>query len=113
MTVAELAIFTMAMGGSVVLMIWKNAMAAGKNASAYSSGRTAELHLARCLNEEGAYRLRVNTVTQDAILQGPGFWDSSSRTERAQAYGIESEGLKPSITTAWPFLRLGATKSST
>ena len=72
MTVAALAIFMMAMGSSVVLMIWKNAMAVGKNASAYSSTRTAELHLARCLTEEEAYRLQVNTVTGDAILQGPG-----------------------------------------
>ncbi|HZB08284.1 MAG TPA: hypothetical protein VE525_04120 [Rubrobacter sp.] len=28
-------------------------MAAGRNASAYSSAKAAELHLARCLAEEG------------------------------------------------------------
>ena len=40
-------------GGSLVFVASKNSMAAGKNASAYSSAKAAELHLARCLAEEG------------------------------------------------------------
>jgi NADP-dependent 3-hydroxy acid dehydrogenase YdfG len=40
-------------GGSLIFVASKNAMAAGKNASAYSSAKVAELHLARCLAEEG------------------------------------------------------------
>ncbi len=39
-------------GGSLVFVASKNAMAAGKNAGAYSSAKAAELHLARCLAEE-------------------------------------------------------------
>jgi rhamnulose-1-phosphate aldolase/alcohol dehydrogenase len=82
-------------GGSVVFIASKNALAAGKNASAYSSAKAAELHLARCLAEEGgARRIRVNTVNPDAVLQGSRIWDSSWRKERAQAYGIEPEELE-------------------
>jgi rhamnulose-1-phosphate aldolase/alcohol dehydrogenase len=82
-------------GGSIVFVASKNSVAAGKNASAYSSAKAAELHLARCLAEEGgAYRIRVNTVNPDAVLRGSRIWDSSWRAERAQAYGIEPEELE-------------------
>ena len=40
-------------GGSIVFVASKNALVAGKNAAAYSSAKAAELHLARCLAEEG------------------------------------------------------------
>ena len=40
-------------GGSVVFVASKNALVAGQNAAAYSSAKAAELHLARCLAEEG------------------------------------------------------------
>ena len=40
-------------GGSVVFVASKNSVVAGKNAAAYSSAKAAELHLARCLAEEG------------------------------------------------------------
>jgi rhamnulose-1-phosphate aldolase/alcohol dehydrogenase len=82
-------------GGSIVFVVSKNALAAGKNASAYSSAKAAELHLARCLAEEGgAHRIRVNAVNPDAVLQGSRIWDSSWRRERAEAYGIEPEELE-------------------
>jgi rhamnulose-1-phosphate aldolase/alcohol dehydrogenase len=82
-------------GGSLVFVASKNAMAAGKNASAYSSAKAAELHLARCLAEEGGpERIRVNTVNPDAVLSGSRIWDSSWREERAAAYGIEPDELE-------------------
>ncbi len=82
-------------GGSVVFVASKNSVAAGKNAAAYSSAKAAELHLARCLAEEGVTEsILVNTVNPDAVLQGSRIWDSSWRTERAQAYGIEPEELE-------------------
>ena len=82
-------------GGSLVFVASKNALAAGKNAGAYSSAKAAELHLARCLAEEGgAHRIRVNTVNPDAVLSGSRIWDSGWRRERAQAYGIEPEELE-------------------
>ena len=82
-------------GGSIVFVASKNALVAGKNAAAYSSAKAAELHLARCLAEEGgAAGIRVNTVNPDAVLQGSRIWDSSWREERAAAYGIAPEDLE-------------------
>ncbi len=82
-------------GGSVVFVASKNALVAGRNAAAYSSAKAAELHLARCLAEEGGGAgIRVNTVNPDAVLQGSGIWDSSWREERAANYGIEPDALE-------------------
>jgi len=82
-------------GGSIVFIASKNALVAGKNAAAYSSAKAAELHLARCLAEEGgAAGIRVNTVNPDAVLQGSRIWDSSWREERAAAYGIDPDELE-------------------
>lgn len=64
-------------GGSIIFIASKNALASGKNASAYSSAKAAELHLARCLAEEGGGRkIRVNSVCPDAVLQGSSIWKS-------------------------------------
>jgi rhamnulose-1-phosphate aldolase/alcohol dehydrogenase len=82
-------------GGSIVVVASKNALAAGKNAAAYSSAKAAELHLARCLAEEGGPDgIRVNTVNPDAVLQGSRIWDSTWREERAASYGIEPDELE-------------------
>jgi rhamnulose-1-phosphate aldolase/alcohol dehydrogenase len=82
-------------GGSVVFVASKNALVAGQNASAYSSAKAAELHLARCLAEEGGSGgIRVNTVNPDAVLHGSRIWDSRWREARAAAYGIAPEGLE-------------------
>ncbi|MBI1801596.1 MAG: SDR family oxidoreductase, partial [Chloroflexi bacterium] len=82
------------MGGSLVFVASKNSLAAGKNAAAYSAAKAAELHLARCLAEEGgAEGIRVNTVLPDAVLQGSGIWDSGWRQARAAGYGIKPEEL--------------------
>ena len=81
-------------GGSVVFIASKNALVAGKNAAAYSSAKAAELHLARCLAEEGGGDgIRVNTVNPDAVLQGSKIWGSSWREERAAAYNLDPEEL--------------------
>ena len=82
-------------GGAVVVVASKNALVAGKNAAAYSSAKAAELHLARCLAEEGGPDgIRVNTVNPDAVLQGSRIWDSNWREERAAAYGLEPDELE-------------------
>jgi len=81
-------------GGSIVFVASKNSVVAGKNAAAYSSAKAAELHLARCLAEEGgAAGVRVNTVNPDAVLQGSKIWGSSWREERADAYNIDPGDL--------------------
>lgn len=82
-------------GGAIVFVASKNSLVAGPNASAYSSAKAAELHLARCLAEEGGPAgIRVNTVNPDAVLQGSRIWASSWRTERADAYGLAPEQLE-------------------
>jgi rhamnulose-1-phosphate aldolase/alcohol dehydrogenase len=82
-------------GGSVIFVASKNSLVAGPNASAYSSAKAAELHLARCLAAEGgANGVRVNTVNPDAVLQGSRIWDSTWRAERADAYGIDPDELE-------------------
>ena len=90
-----------AIGGSVIFVASKNGLVAGRNAAAYSSAKAAELHLARCLAEEGgAAGIRVNTVNPDAVLQGSGIWDSSWREERAAAYGIASGRARGALPQA-------------
>lgn len=83
-------------GGNLVFVVSKNAIVAGKNASAYSSAKAAELHLARCLAEEGAPAgIRVNVVNPDAVLAGSRIWNESGwREQRAKAYGIKPEELE-------------------
>ncbi|WP_019535431.1 bifunctional rhamnulose-1-phosphate aldolase/short-chain dehydrogenase [Paenibacillus ginsengihumi] len=82
-------------GGSMIFIGSKNSVYAGKNASAYSTAKAAEVHLARCIAAEGGeYGIRVNSVLPDAILQGSAIWNSSWRNERAAAYGIEPDQLE-------------------
>lgn len=82
-------------GGSLIFVTSKNAVAAAKNAAAYSAAKAAELHLARCLAEEGgAFGIRVNSVLPDAVIQGSSIWDSAWRKERAATYGIPEDQLE-------------------
>ena len=82
-------------GGSIIFIASKNALASGKNAAAYSSVKAAELHLARCIAEEGGTKkIRVNTICPDAVLQGSSIWSGAWRKERAEAYGIRPDQLE-------------------
>jgi len=82
-------------GGNLIFVVSKNAVVAGKNNVAYSSAKAAEMHLARCLAEEGGGAgIRVNTVNPDAVLSGSRIWGSAWREERAAAYGIEPDELE-------------------
>jgi rhamnulose-1-phosphate aldolase/alcohol dehydrogenase len=82
-------------GGQLVFVASKNALVAGKNAAAYSAAKAAEVHLARCLAEEGGqFGIRVNTVNPDAVLSGSRIWDSSWRAERAATYGVAPDQLE-------------------
>lgn len=84
-----------AVGGSMVFVGSKNSVYAGKNASAYSSAKAMEAHLARCIAAEGGeFGIRVNSVLPDAVLAGSAIWNSSWRNERAAAYGIEPDQLE-------------------
>jgi rhamnulose-1-phosphate aldolase/alcohol dehydrogenase len=84
-------------GGSLIFVASKNALVGGKDAAAYSSAKAAELHLARCLAEEGGPAgIRVNTVNPDAVLSGSRIWGPGStwRQQRAAAYGIDPDELE-------------------
>ncbi|MEP7200601.1 MAG: bifunctional rhamnulose-1-phosphate aldolase/short-chain dehydrogenase, partial [Chloroflexota bacterium] len=82
-------------GGQVVFIASKNALAPGSGAAAYSAAKAAELHLARCLAEEGgAFGIRVNSICPDAVLAGSSIWSSEWRAARAKEYGIAPDQLE-------------------
>ena len=82
-------------GGSIIFIASKNAMAASPGASAYCTAKAAEVHLARCLALEGAPEgIRVNTVNPDAVLRGSTIWTGDWLKERAEAYKIEQDQLE-------------------
>jgi NAD(P)-dependent dehydrogenase (short-subunit alcohol dehydrogenase family) len=84
-----------ARGGNLVFVASKNALVGGKNAAAYSTAKAAEVHLARCLAEEGGtHNIRVNTVNPDAVLAGSRIWDGNWRKERAATYGVAPDQLE-------------------
>jgi len=86
---------TQKIGGSIVFIASKNAMAASPNASAYCTAKAAEVHLARCLALEGApVGIRVNVVNPDAVLRGSTIWTGDWLKERAEAYKIETDQLE-------------------
>ena len=83
------------MGGSVVFVGSKNALAASPNAAAYCTAKASELHLARCLALEGAEAgIRVNVVNPDAVLRGSKIWEGEWLEQRASTYGLDKEGLE-------------------
>lgn len=82
-------------GGSLIFVASKNALAAGTEIAAYSAAKAAELHLARCLAEEGGpHGIRVNCVCPDAVIEGSELWSAARRRERARTYGIAPEELE-------------------
>jgi rhamnulose-1-phosphate aldolase/alcohol dehydrogenase len=74
-------------GGSIVFIGSKNALAASPGATAYCTAKAAELHLARCLALEGApLGIRVNVVNPDAVLRGSRIWQGEWAQQRAAQY---------------------------
>ncbi len=83
------------LGGSIVFVASKNALAASPQASAYCTSKAAELHLSRCFALEGAEGgIRCNVVNPDAVLKGSRIWAGEWRKERAQAYGVGEQDLE-------------------
>ncbi len=81
-------------GGSMVFVGSKNSIAAGKGAAAYSAAKAAEVHMARCLAEEGgSLGIRVNSVLPDAVIQGSSIWSGEWKEARAKQYGVEVDDL--------------------
>jgi len=83
------------LGGSIVFIASKNALAASAGASAYCTAKAAEVHLARCIALEGApFGIRVNTVNPDAVLRGSKIWQGEWRTQRAASNKVDEENLE-------------------
>jgi rhamnulose-1-phosphate aldolase/alcohol dehydrogenase len=83
------------LGGAIVFVASKNGLAASVNASAYSTAKAAEIHLARGLALEGApLGIRANVVNPDAVLRGSTIWTGEWREQRAAAYRIRPDELE-------------------
>ena len=83
------------LGGAIVFIASKNALAASPGASAYCSAKAAEVHLARCLALEGApYGIRANTVNPDAVLRGSKIWQGEWRAQRAASNRVGEDELE-------------------
>jgi rhamnulose-1-phosphate aldolase/alcohol dehydrogenase len=82
-------------GGSIVFIGSKNALAASPGAAAYCTAKAAELHLARCLALEGApLGIRVNVVNPDAVLRGSRIWQGEWAQQRAAQYKKSVDDLE-------------------
>ena len=80
------------LGGSIVFIASKNALAASPGASAYCTAKAAEVHLARCIALEGApLGIRANMVNPDAVLRGSKIWQGEWRTQRAASNKVSED----------------------
>ena len=78
---------TQEIGGAIVFVGSKNALAASPGAAAYCTAKASELHLARCLALECApFGIRVNVVNPDAVLRGSRIWQGEWAEQRAAQY---------------------------
>jgi rhamnulose-1-phosphate aldolase/alcohol dehydrogenase len=83
------------LGGAIVTIGSKNALATSGGASAYCAAKAAALHLTRCIALEGApHGIRANTVNPDAVLRGSRIWGGEWRQARAAGMGIDEAGLE-------------------
>lgn len=82
-------------GGSMIFIASKNAIAASPGAAAYCTAKAAEVHLARCMALEGApMGIRVNVVNPDAVLRGSKIWQGEWRQQRAASNKISEDELE-------------------
>ncbi len=82
------------LGGSIVYVVSKNALAAGPNNVAYGTAKAAQLHQMRLVaTEVGESGIRVNAVNPDAVIRGSSIWEGGWAEGRAKAYGVPVEKL--------------------
>lgn len=83
------------MGGSLIFVSSKNGIVAASGNAVYGAAKAAELHMARCLAEEGGpLGVRVNAVLPYAVVRGSRIWETGFGKARAAAYGIKPEQLE-------------------
>lgn len=82
------------LGGSIITIGSKNALAASAGASAYCAAKASALHLTRCIALEGApHGIRANVVNPDAVLKDSRIWQGDWRQAREASYGVQGEAL--------------------
>jgi NAD(P)-dependent dehydrogenase (short-subunit alcohol dehydrogenase family) len=82
------------MGGDIVYVVSKNAVAAGPENVAYSAAKADQAHQVRLLAAElGPHGIRVNGVNPDGVVEGSGIFTGAWRDDRASAYGVEPDRL--------------------
>jgi rhamnulose-1-phosphate aldolase/alcohol dehydrogenase len=82
------------LGGDIVYIVSKNAVAAGPENIAYSSAKASQAHQVRLLAAElGEHGIRVNGVNPDAVVRGSGIFAGGWGADRARVYGVKQEDL--------------------
>jgi rhamnulose-1-phosphate aldolase/alcohol dehydrogenase len=81
-------------GGDIVYVVSKNAVAAGPKNVAYGSAKADQAQQVRLIAAElGEHGIRVNGVNPDGVIEGSGIFSSEWRDERAAAHGVEPDQL--------------------
>jgi len=82
------------LGGDIVYIASKNAVAAGPKNIAYSSAKASQAHQVRLLAAElGPDGIRVNGINPDGVVRGSGIFSGGWGADRAKVYGVDEEQL--------------------
>jgi rhamnulose-1-phosphate aldolase/alcohol dehydrogenase len=82
------------LGGDIVYIASKNAIAAGPKNIAYSSAKASQAHQVRLLAAElGEHGIRVNGINPDGVVRGSGIFSGGWGADRARVYGVKEEDL--------------------
>jgi NAD(P)-dependent dehydrogenase (short-subunit alcohol dehydrogenase family) len=82
------------LGGDIVYVASKNAIAAGPENIAYASAKASQAHQVRLLAAElGEHGIRVNGINPDGVVRGSGIFAGGWGAERAKVYGVNEEDL--------------------
>jgi len=82
------------LGGDIVYIASKNAIAAGPKNIAYSSAKASQAHQVRLLAAElGSDGIRVNGINPDGVVRGSGIFSGGWGADRAKVYGVKEEQL--------------------
>ena len=82
------------LGGDIVYVVSKNAVAASPKNVAYGAAKADQAQQVRLLAAElGEHGIRVNGVNPDGVVEGSGIFTGEWRDERAAAHGVEPDQL--------------------
>ena len=81
-------------GGDIINIVSKNGLVAGPKNAGYGSAKAAQLHLSRLMAAElGEFKIRVNAINPDAVIENSSIWQSGWAEDRSKAYGVPLEDL--------------------